>query len=232
MVLPLCLIFAGAVYLKKHEVDSLIELLLIATVVSLLIFNSGPVTVLYGLVCLFLFAFLIIRLYNSGKIPKSFSNNASHNKAKLVAVFAASVVLLLVSSKFLVDSAIQITSMMFIPQTLFGATAVAIGTTLPELSVELRAIREREYALAMGDLFGSAVTNITLVLGTLAILSPLEINVGALLAPVLLTFVAAVFIWAMLRKNGFLSKKSAFFLLALYAIFLIWEFEILFPKLV
>ncbi len=232
LVLPLCLIFGGAVYLKKHEIDSLIELLLIATVISLFIFNSGSVTFLYGIICIVLFAFLILRLYKSGKVPKGFSNNVSYNKKRLVAIFSVSVLLLLLSSKFMVDSAIQITSILLIPETIFGATAVAIGTTLPELSVEIRAIKKKEYALAMGDLFGSAVTNITLVLGTLAILSPSAINTLPLLAPVLLTFVAAIFIWLMLRKKGVLSKKSAFFLLAIYAIFLILELGLLVPKLV
>ena len=132
----------------------------------------------------------------------------------------------------MVDSAIQITSILLIPQTIFGVTAVAIGTTLPELSVEIRAIKKKEYALAMGDLFGSAVTNITLVLGVLAILSPSAINTLPLLVPVLLTFAAAIFIWWMLRKKGVLSKKSAVFLLALYAIFLILEFEFLVPAIV
>ncbi len=230
LVLPLCLIFGGAVYLKKHEVDNLIELLLIATVISLFIFSSGSVNFSYGVVCIVLFAFLIIRLYKRGKVPTGFSNNVSHNKKKLVAAFAASVLLLLLSSKFMVDSAIQITSILLIPQTIFGATAVAIGTTLPELSVEIRAIKKKEYALAMGDLFGSAVTNITLVLGTLAILSPSKINTLPLLAPVLLTFAAAIFIWAVLRKKGAISKKSAFFLLAIYAIFLILSLELLAPQ--
>ncbi len=229
LVLPLCLIFGGIVYLKKHEVDSLIELLLIATVISLFIFSSGSINFLYGVVCIALFVFLILRLYKRGKVPKEFSSNASHSKKRIVAVFVVSVLLLLLSSKFLVDSAIQITSILLIPQTIFGATVVAIGTTLPELSVEIRAIKKKEYALAIGDLFGSAVTNITLVLGTLAILSPSTINTLPLLVPVLLTFVAAIFIWWMLRKKGVLSKKFAVFLLALYVIFLILEFELLIP---
>ncbi len=231
-VLPICLIFGGAIYLKRHEVDSLIELLLIATVISLFIFSSGSVNFFYGIIFIALFAFLILRLHKSGKVPTAFSNTVSPDKKKLVAIFIASVLLLLLSSKFLVDSAIQITSILLIPQTIFGAIALAMGTTLPELSVELRAIKKKEYGLAMGDLFGSAVTNITLVLGVLAILSPSAINTLPLLVPVLLTFVAAIFIWWTLRKKGILPKKSAFFLIVLYAIFLILEFELLIPKIV
>src|SRR5665647_2848356 len=70
-----------------------------------------------------------------------------------------------VSAYFLVESAVGIAQTVGIPQTVIGATIIAFGTSLPELTMDLKAFLRGHSALAFGDIIGSSFINITLILG-------------------------------------------------------------------
>ncbi|OYT56383.1 MAG: hypothetical protein B6U68_03465 [Candidatus Aenigmarchaeota archaeon ex4484_14] len=125
---------------------------------------------------------------------------------------------------FVVKSAIEIAHFFSLTSTLVGATLVALGTTLPELSVEIKAIKNRQYSLAMGDLFGSCVTNITLVLGVTSILSPVPINIESIISLMPFLMAAVVTVWYLLSREGKITKHEGFILLILYLLFIIERF--------
>src|SRR4030042_3616074 len=70
-----------------------------------------------------------------------------------------------VSAYFLVESAVGIATSIGISQQIIGATIIAFGTSLPELTLDLKAFLRGHSALAFGDIIGSSFINITLILG-------------------------------------------------------------------
>jgi cation:H+ antiporter len=84
---------------------------------------------------------------------------------------------MVVASAYIVThSAITISKNFGIAEAILGATILSIGTTLPELSVNMAAIKKRDIGLAIGDTIGSLVTNLTLILGISSIINPITIS--------------------------------------------------------
>ncbi len=83
--------------------------------------------------------------------------------------------LLLFSGQVIVRLGIQVAEDLHMPVLLVGLFIVAVGTSLPELVLATKAIAEKEVALVFGNLLGSTVANSTLIIGLVAVLSPIEI---------------------------------------------------------
>ncbi|MGL5874495.1 MAG: calcium/sodium antiporter, partial [Xenococcaceae cyanobacterium] len=87
--------------------------------------------------------------------------------------------LLVLGSRWLVDSAIAIAKTLGVSELLIGLTIVAAGTSLPELATSVIATIRGERDIAVGNVLGSNIFNILAVLGLSAIVSPDGINVSS-----------------------------------------------------
>lgn len=108
-----------------------------------------------------------------------------------------------------------------------GGILLAIGTTLPELSFEIEAIRKKEMGMVFGNLLGTIVANSAMVLGITAVLRPVHLGTFGLQPYVLATLafmvVFGVF-WGFVTSKKKLERWEGALLLAAYVIFLILEF--------
>ena len=86
------------------------------------------------------------------------------------------VILLIFSADMIVRLASKIALSLNIPILLIGLVLVAIGTTLPELTFEIEAIRSHQPTMVFGNLLGSIVANGTLIIGLVALISPIRIQ--------------------------------------------------------
>ncbi len=84
-------------------------------------------------------------------------------------------VVLPLSSRFLVDGAIYIASTMGISDTVIGLTLIAFGTSLPELATAVTSALRREDDLAIGNIIGSNMFNMLGVLGVAAVIRPMSV---------------------------------------------------------
>jgi len=227
LILGLCAIFGGQLFLKKRDLEDLIELLFVVSLVTLLILYNPQPSLITGTVLLALFGLLMVRLYKKGRIPRELFDGAHEKKGIALGKLFSGLILLLVAAHFLVDSALEISQVLNLSPTLFGATAVALSTTLPELTVELRAIRKKDYALALGDLFGSAVTNITLVLGILMLgnIKIQQVDIAPLLGLFPFLFLTIFVLWYLLSKKQMLDRSHGIILVAIYIIYILEEYE-------
>jgi len=211
---------------KKDEGD-LIELLFLSTLVTLLIFQGEQLSRVHGMILLVLFGMLVSKLYKGGRIRSEFYGNASEPKRKLVLLFLISIILLLVSAHLMVKSALELADYLALATTFVGMTITSIGTTLPELSVQLRAIKNKEYGLAMGDLLGSCVVNLTLILGMLSIISPMKIKTSPLLLLLPFLFIAIFVVWYAITYKKKITRFEGAILIFLYVLFILEAFNIL-----
>lgn len=83
---------------------------------------------------------------------------------------------LVIGGKFAVDGAVTIATWFGVSQTLIGLTIVAVGTSLPELATSVQAARKKKSDIAVGNIVGSNIFNIFLILGVSGLVRPLPIN--------------------------------------------------------
>lgn len=136
------------------------------------------------------------------------------------------VALLILAANMMVRLAVNMADMIGIPVLLIGLFIISVGTTLPELTFEIMAIRKREVAMAFGNILGSVVTNSTLVLGTAVMLQPISLNNGlqaylvATLGFVGIFFMFWYFVWTKHR----LERWEGAALFTAYVVFAWLEF--------
>jgi cation:H+ antiporter len=136
-------------------------------------------------------------------------------------MFCIGVLLLIGGSEYAVDSVVAIASLFGISKVFMAATTLALGTSLPELAVNLTAVRRKHYDLAIGNVLGSCFTNLTLILGISAVLvSPTARPEPLFNLIVFQALTNAVLLYFMhYRKN--LGRRDGFFLIGLYLLFLV-----------
>lgn len=140
--------------------------------------------------------------------------------------FLLGVCLLLGSSHFIVGLARSLAISTGLSTLFIGLFVVAVGTSLPELAFELRAVSSGQAKMALGDLLGSVVANSTLILGLAAVIRPLtlthegllpyEVAIGAFTL-IYLTFIFFV------RSKKKMERWEGIALLGIYIVFLFVE---------
>lgn len=135
------------------------------------------------------------------------------------------VALLLFSADMIVRIATKIALGAQIPIFLIGLFLVSIGTTLPELAFGIKAVREQKSSMVFGNLLGSIVANGTLVIGTVALISPIKIRAFEeyLLASLTYIFIFSAF-YFFIRTKRRLERWEGAFLIGFYLAFLLGEF--------
>lgn len=97
---------------------------------------------------------------------------------------------IIIGGNLVVDSATQIATSFGLSQTLIGLTIVAIGTSLPELVTSVVAARKGESDIALGNVVGSNIFNILLVLGASSSILPVSVNVVSVYDIIILIIVS------------------------------------------
>ena len=120
---------------------------------------------------------------------------------------------------WVVDSAVKIATFLGASETLIGLTIVACGTSLPELATSMVAAKKNEMDMAVGNVVGSNIFNVLLILGTAAAISPLALLTENLIDIVILVVASVVLlIFGATAKQ--LDRKEGIIMLISYAAFL------------
>ncbi len=125
---------------------------------------------------------------------------------------------LTIGGKIVVDNAIKVAKSMGISDSVIGLTILAAGTSLPELVTAIAAARKKKSDLAIGNIIGSNIFNILLVLAISSTISPIKYNTALNLDMyVLLSGGAILFISLFTFGKRKLDKVEAILLLLLYS---------------
>jgi cation:H+ antiporter len=211
-------------YLKTCCTNMLLDLtdiLFVSSAIPLLlvIFNvSSPIV---GL--LLLITFIANTYFMAKKRTPAVEVNGSpatikkERTSKIVGLLAISLVGIIISARLVVTSGVEIAVILGAPPILLGAKVIAIGTSLPEFTTDLAAVRRGRVHLAIGGIIGSNLTNLTLVLGLVLLTSPsVEITILTEILPFLL--ITTVIFWRFLTRGG-ISKFGGILLFVTYLLF-------------
>ena len=120
-----------------------------------------------------------------------------------------------------VDCASEIALSFGLSQTLVGLTVVALGTSLPELVTSVVASRKGENGLALGNVIGSNIFNILMVLGLSAAVKPIPVDPMAVIDALCL-IVFSVIVWFLCRSKQRISRLEGAVMLGMYTVYLIY----------
>lgn len=218
-------IMATMGYFKNCCAEILVELvdiLFLSSIIPLILLVYGKAHFLVGFVLLAIFAVSIREMIKRKKQPiilngKTVGENVGRKIVFLRIIVGTAVVI--VTAELMITSASNISTMFGIAPILIGAKLISIGTSLPELALDLTAVRRGRIHLALGDIIGSNLTNMTLVLGILLLLSPFEtINLTLFAEVVPFVLITTLILWRYLTKGG-ISQIGGIALILTYVIF-------------
>ncbi|MBR1504624.1 MAG: calcium/sodium antiporter [Prevotella sp.] len=128
---------------------------------------------------------------------------------------------LVVGSNVFVDHATNVAYLLGISEGVVGLTVVAGGTSLPELATSVVAARKGQSAIAIGNVIGSNVFNILLILGLTATISPLAIQ-GITIVDLSVMLVSVVLVWLFSFTRFTVERWEGTVLVAGYLAYLCW----------
>lgn len=129
---------------------------------------------------------------------------------------------LLVGANWLVDAAVAIARAFNVSEAVIGATMVAVGTSLPELASTVAAAARGLGDIAIGNVIGSNVFNLGLVLGTAALLSPLHLPPETVIRLVVPALIFCIILIPLAYTRRHVDRWEGALLLLGYAGFIVW----------
>ncbi|MBJ31682.1 MAG: calcium/sodium antiporter [Acidimicrobiaceae bacterium] len=132
-----------------------------------------------------------------------------------IVVLAAGLALLMAAADRFVAAASDLAVRLNVPPLIIGALVVGFGTSAPELVVSTMAAAQHEVDLGLGNIVGSNVANLTLVLGTAALLQPIDLPVGTKRRALLCLGAVALFGWLV---QGEASRLEGLVLIAVMVV--------------
>ena len=210
----------------KSELSSIHFGLFISSVIPMILIYIKTATWIVGLVLISIF---VVYMYQLSKVRLPSENGEvtreEKHKLKRYVLFTLVGALGVVGSAyFLVESAVSIATSVGVSQQIIGATIIAFGTSLPELTLDLKAFLRGHSGLAFGDIIGSSFINITLILGVtlffpVLVGSPVQMNMDVFQNLVIFSIITNLFFWYFLSREKISWKEGAVFLF-IYALFL------------
>ena len=140
---------------------------------------------------------------------------------KNVAYLLGGLLGLVLGSNVFVDHASSVAASLGISEGVIGLTVVAGGTSLPELATSVVAARKGQSAIAIGNVIGSNVFNILMILGVTAAISPLQIE-GITTIDMAVMLASVALIWLFSRTRYTVERWEGALLVAGYLVYLVW----------
>jgi len=143
---------------------------------------------------------------------------------KDIIIVAASILAITYGAQFLVDEAAWFALSFGMSQEFIGMSLIAIGTSLPELSVSISAGRKKLGGMVLGNVIGSNIANLLLIIGVSSFITPLFVSTSIILfmAPfmIAMSFLLLFFI----KSHWQIRKMEGVLFLCLYIAFIAFIF--------
>lgn len=216
---------------RKRDIPEtlLVTMLLLCFGMSHSLFGIGEADGLShvdGAIFLVVFALYIYASFRRGK-PSEEEPAESAPKKLWLAIFLvlAGLAGLIFGGNLFVDSATELARMLGVSDKFIAVTILAGGTSLPELATSLVAALKGRDQLALGNILGSNVFNILLILGSSALITPLSFaSVTYVDALVLLLSVALLLLWAYTGRRERIDRWEGAFMLLLFGAYYYYLF--------
>ena len=198
-------------------------IMFIVGLIMLICSADGLLNMFDGALLLVIFTFYILSLiykaYNENK-----KEETEEKQKSLITTIVLSIIglgAIIWGGDLVVNSASAIAQQLGMSENLVGLTVVAIGTSLPELVTSLVATKKGEVDIAVGNVVGSNIFNMLLILGTSSIINPMVVSYFTFLDALFIIGCMALFI-LMTCSSKTLNKEKGLPLVLLYFVYMIF----------
>lgn len=191
LIVGLMAIIAGRIAFNQDILKTELPLFVISQAILVAVIVDGSVDRIDAGFVLAIFGAYLWYIIIESKEGNTDKVSRPKLKTSTFILMLGGLVAVLVGAHFTVEMAVNIATMLAVPIGLVSITAVAIGTSLPELMVGIQSVRKRDMELAVGNIFGSNTFNALVVLGIPALIAPLVVD----------TVVLGLGIWFMLAAS-------------------------------
>lgn len=223
--------------IKFQKETRLIEIptYLIITILFMCFCNSGEViSRIEGFIFLLLFlVFIAYTIFMGIREEKLYSEKKEKKKKyksniiKNIVYIIVGIVALKFGGDFAVNNSVLLAERFNISEKIIGLTIVAIGTSLPELVTSIMASAKGNSDIAIGNIIGSNIFNMLLIVGVSSIINPITYNTSYNI-DLTISLIGTLFllIFSYFPRNGEMGKKNGLLYLLFYTFYLITMFYI------
>lgn len=222
LVFGLLPLITGIIYVHRRDIVILgaCEILALITIFSIV--EKGYITRLNAIMMVGSLGIYIWLIYSANKesilervdmIEKIEAPKSKKFHLLLAAIGFGGVTL---AAFMIVESIIVLSSLLNIHEYIISFFIVAVGTSLPELAVDINALRLKHHDIAIGDIIGSCIVDSTLSIGIGQVLFPQDVTAALAVPTILYTLIASFIVFITIVARGKVDKKAGIFFIALY----------------
>lgn len=218
LVLGLLPLLAGTFKVKRNEVVIMGVCEVLALMLAVSIAEKGTISQINGLFLVVSWPIFMLLIRNSTtkkankkeeQAPPPANKSRFHHFGIAVLGFTG----VAIGSFIVIESVIMLSSVFHISEYIISFFVVAIGTSLPELVVDLTALRRKQYELAIGDIMGSCIVDACFSIGIGPLIFPVEVTGNLVMVTGLYAiFVSAAVIMTLTLREKVDRKTGVFFI--------------------
>ena len=238
LVIGISAIVGRGMRFKEQDVTKDLLFLLGSTGLFTVMIWNGVFSLPEALICLIAQTGYIIYCIKIGKGRAGSLEGGEQNELKLrekvqlkdgiikycIILFASSIIIYF-SAKYTVESVIKLSAILSLGREVVAASAVALGTSLPELAVSVSAVRKGKTEVAIGNVIGSNIFNTLAVMGIPALFGALTVP-ASIVRVGLPAMVIATFFYIYIVYDREVTRKQGWIAVLLYIFFLITIFNL------
>lgn len=221
---------------EKNTIKKDTPFLILISALLLILGLNGSLGRIDGIVLLGLFAFFLINMIKSNINTNNSSTDTSSSESaiaieaeasssisipKTIVLCIIGLIGIVLGGDLVVDSATAIAKSFGMSDNLVGLTIVACGTSLPEFVTSIIAVKKGETEIAIGNVIGSNIFNILLVLGLAALINPISLSAVALIDIVFMIAITLL-LYIFMKKNNSLSKPNGILFTLIYIVYMLY----------
>lgn len=178
-----------------------------------------------GLILLALFGVFLYKMFTDAEKQHELNKQVSEKETKVlrdIVMVIAGISGVIIGGEALVDSSRNLAEIFGIPEIIIGLTIIAIGTSLPELATNIVASLKKKYDISVGNIVGSNIFNLLMVLGTASLLKPVSVDAKTVWIDIPFMLFISFLLFIFMRTGYVLSRKEGCILLLFYIFYIIY----------
>lgn len=215
---------------EKNTIKKDTPFLLLTSALLLLFGLNLNINRIEGLILLAIFTYFLV---NTVKTAKNGSQETANEAAttmdiemtkesstpKTILLSIIGIVGIVLGGDMVVNSATGIATSFGMSDNLVGLTIVAVGTSLPEFATSVIAVKKGETEIAIGNIIGSNIFNILLILGLTATINPIAISTFALIDIIFMSAIT-ILLYFFMKKDSSLVKSQGIIFIIIYVAYM------------
>ena len=223
LILGACAVMAP-IRISHRVVERDAPLMVIITGICFLLLLDRGISRIDAVILLALFVGYVFFSIKHGGLPSNTVAKAGGNSAVILVLIVGGLGALLIGADLLIGSGVKTARHLGVNETIIGISIIAFGTSIPELATSVMATAKKESDIAIGNIVGSNVFNIGLVLGGAGAICPFTVPDLARVDVGIMLFIS-ILLFPLLWTGFRLSRVEGLFLLLFYTgyMFFLWR---------